>query len=146
MKFQIGDIVCLIDRGDFRAEVVHIPEYHNGHLQISYYEDDVEHLAYASMRELSLVCRMKDTEKIQMASLCRYAENLRFKFDNHTNNFKTTIHPKHRLGYSVIPFNNMVAMHNQDGKTDNKIVDRVKMQYQKRRGKLIVQSHWVEFV
>lgn len=136
-----GDIVTLIDRGDFRAEVSYIPENHNGCVQLSFFEDGVEHQAFAKISELSLVCRMANTKKIQLLALNTYAAS-RGYFPSFDNNFISMLS---KTDQRFISFNNMVRDYNSRNDGGNRYLEKIKLQYSKKTRTIKTQSNWIKY-
>jgi len=140
MKFKKGDIVTLIDRGDFRAEVNYIPEGYYGHVQLKFFEDGYEHLAYSKVTDLSLVCRQADTTQIQLIALSNFATSIGYSL---LPSYRF-VHHDYFASKQYIYFNTMVKMYN-DQIAGTRIIDKVKLQYSKKRQELITQSNWIKY-
>lgn len=158
MKIKVGDIVAFKDNGDFSGHVIQTNINANRDIVIQYHDEYDDQLTVsASLCEVVIVCSVKDSSKIQLASLDAFASALgyiRIASDNHNYH-----HPDMFRGCGCksdnpkITFNKMVSMHNGKchkvwaiyGKS-KKLVDRVKMQYSKQSGEFKVQSHWIHLV
>lgn len=153
-KVQVGDIVCLKDRGDIHAEVVSSDGYN---IKLKQRDVDGPYEYDATVEDVSLICAKIDTQKIQIASLERYAQVLGYLLTQDGSRFQHIDYLKvyaRSPEKSFMQFNKMVELHNAGSVKNSvfkyansrKLVDRVKIQYCKKTKTHVVQNNWVKYI